>query len=200
MSEDEVCIFYEIRKECVMTQEDRVEKVEAKIEQLIREFKQYPDKFLTEEDLRSYLYHLLLEDFETIESTEDNSQSISLHCEVRWYGESQKLKYRSDIVIFDVSQLITSKDIFDLPTKGYGFNNPFIIIEIKLRRINGVTDAQFKKDLKNDRKRLEKIRSEMPTQSTKLFTYLLGFDKKSDIHFAVINDDLKEYYITKIYL
>ena len=181
-----------------MNQENRVEKVEAKIKQLIREFKKYPDKFLTEEDLRSYLYHLLLEDFEIIKRTEDNSQSISLHCEVRWYGDSQNLKFRSDIVLFDVSKLITTNDDFNLPTKGYGFNNPFVIIEIKLRRINGISDNQFKKAIKRDRYRLNTIRSKLPTQSTKLFTYLLAFDKKSDIQFKIIDkNETKEYYITK---
>ena len=178
-----------------MTPEERKNLVESKIDTLIQEFNSCPDKFLTEEDLRSYLYHLLLEDFNTLENTEDESKSISLHCEVRWYGEDQDLKYRSDIVIFDVSKLIT-KSTTRLPSKGYGFNNPFVIIELKLRRINGTTNTQFEKDLIDDRNRLYEIKSKASERGANVHTYVLGFDKKEEFHFPIENSEYhKEYYI-----
>jgi hypothetical protein len=37
--------------------------VENKINQLIGELKNFPEKFLTEEDIRSYLYHILMKNF-----------------------------------------------------------------------------------------------------------------------------------------
>ena len=46
-----------------MNQSKIKNKVEHRINQLIREFQKYPEKFLTEEDVRSYLYHILLRDF-----------------------------------------------------------------------------------------------------------------------------------------
>jgi hypothetical protein len=48
-----------------------------------------------------------------------------------------------------------------VPSKGYGFNNPYLIIEIKLRRINGKSDNQFKADLEEDRRRLNEIKSQV---------------------------------------
>jgi len=177
---------------------DKIERkklVESRIDALIDEFDSFPDKFLTEEDLRSYLYHLLLDGFSKLEKTEDNSQSISLHCEIRWYGQSQDLTYRSDIVIFDVSQLKTKKSNIKLPSKGYGFNNPFVIIEIKLRRKNGKSDFQYKTKLEEDRKKLYEIKSKVVELGTNIHTYLLGFDKKTNINFDIKSDEFhKEYY------
>ena len=43
-------------------------KVKQKIEMLVQEFRNNPDKFLTEEDMRSYLYHLLLNDFNILQN------------------------------------------------------------------------------------------------------------------------------------
>lgn len=179
-----------------MNEIQRKELVEQRIQTLIQEFHNTPDKFLTEEDLRSYLYHLLLDGFSELEETEDNSQSISLHCEVRWYGQNQNLTYRSDIVIFDVSQLKTKNDNFRIPSKGYGFNNPYIIIELKLRRINGKSDTQYIADLEEDRMRLNEIKSQVAEAGNNVYTYLLGFDKKTNINFSLNTSEYhKEYYI-----
>jgi hypothetical protein len=155
-------------------------KVEQKINTLIDEFKATPDKFLTEEDVRAYLYHLLLADFNGLEQTEDNQQSIPVHCEVRWYGRSKKLKCRSDIVIFDVSQLITKKGgHFPLPSKGYGFNNPYVIIEIKLRRINNKSDNRFKIDLIADRTKLQELKIKVAESGHMVYTYLIALIRKT---------------------
>lgn len=178
-----------------MTPEERKVLVESKIDVLIQEFNSHPDKFLTEEDLRSYLYHLLLTDFNELEDTEDNSKSISLHCEVRWYGEDQDLTLRSDIVIFDVSKLITQKST-RLPSKGYGFNNPHIIIELKLRRVRGDSSNKYQALLIADRERLSKIKRKVSESGANIYTYLIGFDKKANINFQVENNEFqKEFYI-----
>lgn len=181
-----------------MTPEQIKAKVEEKISVLIAEFRDTPDKFLTEEDARAYLYHLLLSDFNNLEATPDDSQSIPLHCEIRWYGQDQTLNYRSDIVIFDVSQLKTQDDNQKLPSKGYGFNNPDVIIEIKLRRKGNKSDAQYIADLEKDRKRLSEIKSQVSKAGYNIYTYLIAFDKRSNINFKEQNIDYhKEYYVYK---
>ncbi|MCH8519417.1 MAG: hypothetical protein LAT82_01545 [Nanoarchaeota archaeon] len=176
---------------------DRKKEVEKEIENLIDEFKKNSDKFLTEEDLRSYLYHLLLDKFGKLKKTKSNSSSIELHSEVRWYGENKGLKYRSDLVIFDVSTLETKSRSTKLPSKGYGFNNPYIIIELKLRRINGSSDKKFFESLINDRNKLNEIKNSI--NNPKLYTYLIGFDKKLSLNSSKFklesNDFHKEYYI-----
>jgi len=181
-----------------MNETERKILIESRISTLINEFNRYPDKFLTEEDVRAYLYHLLLDGFSKIEKTEDNSHSISLHCEIRWYGQDQNLRYRSDLVIFDVSQLKTQDDNQRLPSKGYGFNNPDIIIEIKLRRKGNKSDNQYKLDFEEDRRRLSEIKSQVSETGHNIYTYLIAFDKKSNINFEAQNTEYcKEYYIYK---
>jgi len=177
-----------------MNQEQIIRKVEEKINILIEEFRKYPDKFLTEEDVRAYLYHLLLEDLNIVKSTEDSSQSIPLHCEVRWYGNSGRLKLRSDIVLLDVSTLKTKNTkLFRLPSKGYSFNKPLVIVEIKLRRKNGSSDNEFKRKIKRDISKLKKIKMEL---NSGFNSYVLIFDKKKKLSFeATIENTHKEYYI-----
>jgi len=164
---------------------------EQRINQLIDEFKKYPEKFLTEEDVRSYLYHLLTHDFNKLEKCEDGSKSIPLHCEIRWYGGSGKLRLRSDIVILDVSTLRTK---YNLRSKGYGFNKPHIIIETKLRRKGKESDNKFKEKIIKDRDRLRKLKKEL---NSTFCSYILIFDKKNKLNFETQNytDNHKEYYV-----
>lgn len=166
--------------------------IEQKIEQLISEFKQFPEKFLTEEDIRCYLYSILLERFGSIQNCEDNNKSIPLHTEVRWYGNSGKLKLRSDIVVIDASSLRTTEKYFKLPSKGYTFNKPKIILEIKLRRKNGKSDNGFKSAIQRDRNKLLDLRKEIKENFT---SFLLVFDKKNNMNLALTNQQKhKEYY------
>ena len=157
-------------------------KIDTAIEQVKETFQSYPDIFLTESDMKCHLFAKLLEDnnFSRIKRTEDKSNSISLHSEVRWYGrEDKKLKYRSDIVIIDVSDLRTENStVFRLPSKGYGFNKFSSIIEVKLRRRNGASDKSFLKNVKKDVEKLQEISKKV---SSNFIGYLVIFDKKKDI-------------------
>ncbi|MHA1873781.1 MAG: hypothetical protein ACTSVB_06675, partial [Candidatus Heimdallarchaeaceae archaeon] len=156
-------------------------KIDTAVEQVKETFQSYPDIFLTESDMKCHLFAKLLEDnnFSKIKKTKDNSNSINLHSEVRWYGnEDKKLKYRSDIVIIDASDLKTKNStVFRLPSKGYGFNIFFSIIEVKLRR-NGVSDKPFLKNVKKDVEKLQEISKNV---SSNFIGYLVIFDKKKDI-------------------
>jgi hypothetical protein len=156
------------------------EKITQTIEDLINDFESYPDKYLTESDVRCILFKKLIEskEFSQLQHTEDNSFSIPLHTEVRWYGESGRLRWRSDIVIVDVSSLRVKNIIFRLPTKGFGFNKPLAIIEIKLRRINGASDSIFVKNVCKDIKKLEEIINELHGD---YFCCLIILDKKKNI-------------------
>jgi len=169
------------------------EKIERKIEICLEEFKRYPERFLTEEDVRSYLYCLLVQEFGQIETCADQTKSISLHCEVRWYGRG-RLKLRSDIVIIDVSTLrTTGSAYFKLPTKGYAFYKPKAIIELKLRRRGRQSDAKFSESIFKDRQKLLDVRSEIDAEFS---SYLIVFDKKKDLFFQTHStDNHKEYYV-----
>jgi len=169
-------------------------KIEQKIQILIDEFKRFPEKFLTEDDVRTYLYSLLLQDFGDIQSCLDSNKSIPIHCEVRWYGESGKLKLRSDIVIIDLSTLKTDyKSFSKCPTKGYGFNKPEAIIEVKLRRRVNESDRNFLERIDKDRRKLKKIREEIGYE---FLTYIIIFDKKKNLMLPTENTlNHKEYYV-----
>ncbi|MCB4791340.1 MAG: hypothetical protein LHV68_05575 [Elusimicrobia bacterium] len=171
--------------------------VGSKINELISEFNNFPDKFLTEEDVRGYLYHLLLRDFGEYQSTKNQTVSIAIHNEVRWYGDNNKLKYRSDIVLVDVGALITQeKTGLRLPSKGYMFNKFNALIELKLRRINGKSDKQFLKDIRAERRKINKLHRELEDGICNFISFLIVFDKKNNLEFSCRNDDFaKEFYI-----
>lgn len=156
-----------------------------------------PDIFLTEEDIRCHLFMLLYQKLninKLIFNTVDQSKSIPTHTEIRWYGNSRKLKYRSDIVILDPRTLRTTDKIMELPSKGYGFNNFWAIIELKLRRINGKSDNQFLKEIKSEFNKLRQINEEIKYNNKyQAEYYLLCFDKKKDISFRINNfNEVKE--------
>ncbi len=149
---------------------------------------------LTEEDVRTYLYHLLLGDFGELEETADGGKSIPLHSEIRWLGSSGKLKLRSDIVLFDVSSLRTkNRAEIQIHAKGYGFGRPYILIETKLRRNKRGANKGFTQKILKDRERIKKIKSEIPHD---FYSYIIALDKKKPIGFQT--EDLefhKEFYV-----
>lgn len=156
--------------------------LENSINKLIRKFSRYPNLFLTEADLRCYLVAELLKSpyFLSRQRTKDNSWSIPVHSEVRWYGESGKLKYRSDVVILDPTDLRVKEKFFKLPSKGYGFNKFWIIIELKLRRVTkNKSDNKFLKEIRGEISRLKNIRRD--TRNRRARYYLLCFDKRNNI-------------------
>lgn len=155
------------------------------IDMLIEDFTNYPNKYLTEDDVRIHLCHLLMNDFGKIEPTKDNDCSISLHTEIRWWGE-RRLKYRSDIVLIDVVDWnVKPNKVFKLyqqnqiPAKGYAGNKVKGVIEIKFRRGKGVSDNQFFKNIQKDYNKLKEIK-EMLGDSRGVY-YLVALDKKQDI-------------------
>lgn len=170
--------------------------IDVAIKSIISDFKKYPDKYLTESDVRCCLVGELVRipEFNQLQDTEDGSKSIPIHTEVRWYGQSGKLKWRSDIVILDVKNLrVKSHDLFKLPSKGFGFNQPRAIIEIKLRRINGESNSTFIVKVNRDIEKLRCIRREVWGN---YFCGLVVLDKKSNVaqEMPSIEDSPKVYY------
>ena len=176
-------------------------QINTALKSLKESFIQNPDIFLTEEDLRCNLFLLLQQKVNVcrmIFNTRDQSQSIPTHSEIRWYGNSGKLKHRSDIVILDPTTLRTTDKKMKLPSKGYGFNSFWAIIELKLRRINGKSDNQFLKEIENEFNKLREIKEETKynNKHSEAEHYLLCFDKKKDIsnrfsHLNEINEEQK---------
>lgn len=158
-------------------------QVERAINKLIEQFDTHPHIFLTEDDVRSHLFIHLMEQFTQLERTQDGQHSYAVHSEVRWYGEGN-LKCRSDVVVIDVRTLKV-KHYNKMPSKGFGFNIPKAIIEIKLRRPNGPTNRVFSESLRLDVEKLESLKrvfSRAPDSSVEY--WLVALDKKSPVQLA----------------
>jgi hypothetical protein len=136
---------------------------------------------LTEDDMRMHLGFLLRDQFGIRETTNDGDQSIALHSEVRWIGNGG-LKSRSDLVVIDVSTLrVRNVATLPLPSKGYGFNVPKAIIELKFRRPTGQSDGAFLGSIQADCLRLATIRREVSDVAPRVPCWVVAFDKKADI-------------------
>jgi hypothetical protein len=167
--------------------------IDHSISKLSEDFVSHPNKYLTEDDVRIHLCKLLLKKFGEIETTRDGDCSIPLHTEVRWYGKGT-LKYRSDIVLIDVTTLDVKRS-FEMPSKGYSFNIPKAIIELKFRRPNGDSDRVFRRSVENDFEKLTKIKSELSSVSNNILTWVIAFDKKRNImNFNIENDEINFIY------
>lgn len=158
------------------------EAVERAIKRVELKFNHHSHIFLTEDDLRCNLFSELLKEdvLSSVQRTQDQSCSIPIHSEVRWYGENGKLKTRSDLVILDVAKLKTSNnDFLRLSSKGYGFRGSVVVIELKLRRPNGPSDNALKNAIMNDIKKMKELQESLSDQA--LF-HLIIFDKKNCIN------------------
>lgn len=171
------------------------------IEKIYDDFLRYPHVFLTEEDVRCNLYREILTADNSAKNkyllklykSEDNLLSTMLHSEVRWIGQSQKLRYRSDLVVSEPrSMILKTSDLVKLPTKGYGFNNFYSIIEIKLRRITGKSNKSFLKNVENDLNRIIEIHDDTMANHDHYPKYFfICIDKKSNI-----SESIRPLFIT----
>ena len=169
--------------------------VESAIQRVELRFNSHSHIFLTEDDLRCNLFSELLKEevLSSVQMTKDQSYSIPIHSEVRWYGENGRLKIRSDLVILDVANLITSNiDFFRIHSKGYAFRGFVVVIELKLRRPNGPSDNAFKNAIMKDIRKMNELKRSISGQA--LF-HLIIFDKKNIIDITNLREpDIKIHY------
>ncbi len=158
-----------------------IQYVDDAIASTVARFRQTPNVFLTEDDLRLHLSRDLLRHFGSEEQTNDGDTSISLHSEVRWYGFGD-LKIRSDIVLVDVASLDVRRST-RMPSKGFNFNIAKAIIELKLRRSNGPSNPEFQSGIQNDLTKLRKLSGIFcePRQPFSAQFWMVVFDKKEHL-------------------
>ena len=162
--------------------ENEQSQVQAAIDTVVDRFRRSPNVFLTEDDVRIHLCRELLNHFNQERPTHDNDRSIELHSEVRWYGDGS-LKLRSDIVMVDVSSLDVRKHT-RMPSKGYGFNIPKGIIELKFRRPNGKSNNRWRNDITSDLQKLDGLRPVFHEAGARTQTafWIIALDKKMRIN------------------
>lgn len=162
--------------------------IDKAISDLAKDFMTFPNKFLTEDDVRIHLSALLMPAFREIEDTKDGDKSIALHAEVRWWGP-QGINKRSDIVIAEVSSMIVTRDRVkaehdkqNIPEKGYSILRPLAAIEIKFRRPDSTTDETFVDSVNKDIEKLATISKTIGTNTVSpMVCRVVAFDKKSKL-------------------
>jgi hypothetical protein len=165
------------------------EKIDFAIQTLLEDFERIPNKYLTEDDVRMHLCTILMNDFGNEEKTKDGDLSIPLHSETRWWGPDKR-KERTDIVILDVADLSVTNNAIDtlyfssrIPSKGYACSTPLAAIELKFRRVNGVGNSEFIKQVKSDINKLIGLESMMHDDYSKdLVCRVVALDKKEQIN------------------
>lgn len=153
------------------------------VDELVGAFHKVPNFFLTEDDVRCFLYHQLYIRFgQVLDKSRDGVLTTAVHSEVRWYGKSNDQNKRSDIVVLDVNDIrVIGSDDFRLPTKGYGFNNFYSVIEIKLRRTNsGKRDQDWLREIQKDLDTLSFLRTGVTNRYDPLLISI-NLDKRADI-------------------
>ena len=68
-----------------------------------------------------------------------------------------------------------------MPTKGFGFNNFYAVIELKLRRKRGESDKVFIKNIRKDVDKLLKIKTQTQDENFGAKFYVVVFDRKNNI-------------------
>ena len=158
-----------------------IQRINDCINRLCVDFVSHPNKLLTEDDMRMHLSTILLEHFGESQTTQDGGSSIALHSEIRWYGNG-RLKYRSDIVVIDVSTLsVRNISTMRLPSKGFGFNVPKAIIELKFRRPTIESNRAFLASIEADCEKLRTIQSELLPEVPDIACWVVAFDKRADV-------------------
>jgi hypothetical protein len=175
--------------------DQEISNVNTSIEAIVSKFQQTPNVFLTEDDLRIHLCSNLLQHFGAGQRTQDDDCSISLHAEVRWYGAGD-LTTRSDIVLAEVSDLKVLH-YNEMPSKGYAFNIPKGIIELKFRRSNGKSDPSFLRDIRDDLTKLSKLKQVFYDAQGRYQTafWMIILDKKSELETMPVADGIRVIYI-----
>ena len=150
---------------------------------------------LNESDLKCILYSKLFQYFgaET-ETLDKNINSISLHTEIPFFNENDKLVFKPDIVLIETYNLsilnsrkfiVNLKEITKLPSKGYIFGGNSIIIELKFcRNKNGITKSNilsYKKDIQ----KIKQIQNEVSRRTNnqrKVYGFFVVFNKSDKYH------------------
>lgn len=111
---------------------------------------------LTESDLKCQVYSELLniDSFSRVRPSFDNNvSSIAIHTETKFFNEIGLLSQAPDLVITDPGMLSITRSVNGdpLPTKGFNFDGPSILIELKFlksaRRAHAKTLASIRHDI-----------------------------------------------------
>jgi hypothetical protein len=150
------------------------DRVEGYISRIIEKFKENPEIFLTESDVKCRLFMELSGDsiFSLEETTRDQTKKTNyVHSETSYFVLGKLNKRRVDITVVKPSNYDFSKKevVF---RKGYYFSGPSIGIELKLNKTK--TKKNMEKEVEAVLNDLELLKATRPESNF----YLLFLDKR----------------------
>ena len=121
-----------------------LEKTSSEMEKIYQSDKK---NFLSEDDFKCTLFSLFEKNIESM----NLSHKLSVHSEVSFFGETNKLKYRPDLSIFKSKHLDIDDIKFDwkIPEKGVA-----LIVEIKFIKKN---EKEIRLAIEKDLKKLSEL-------------------------------------------
>lgn len=130
-----------------MNNERNRQKVIDVLNNVANRLQQHRGIVLTESDLKCQVYTELLrvEDFSNPRPTfDDEITSIAVHTETKFYNAQGLLSQAPDLVITDPRQLSITQSINGdpVPSKGFNFVGPSILIELKFLKSRRIIDAR----------------------------------------------------------
>lgn len=190
--------------------DDNIKKlIEDKIDEIEKEYQRIQGLILTEDDLQCLLYNKLIQISELSapkrakEHTAGHREvyATSIHSEITWYDQDNKLKIRPDITILEPENLnILQKGEYKikLPSKEYSFSGDAIIFELKfVRNKTGITRVTLN-TIKEDYEKIQKIFKRLRDlkASNEIFCYFVIFNK-TDIKCREFSDFLEQNRLSK---
>jgi len=167
---------------------DKIKSViESTITEIEAEYQKTQGLILTEDDLKSILFHKLSNNYPRIikpRITEDDHVSASmLHTELSWYDKRGKLTIKPDITILDsryLSILHKNGDKVSLPSKGYSFRGDAVLMELKfIRNKTGIRPTTVTGRLRKDLVKIKNLFQRLENQGAPyhIFCYFIIFNK-----------------------
>lgn len=161
--------------------------IESTVAEIETEYQKAQGLILTEDDLKSILFHKLSNNYPGIikpRVTEDSYINASmLHTELSWYDKNRKLTIKPDITILDpkyLSILHRNGDKVNLPSKGYSFGSDAVLIELKfIKNKTGIRKTTIDGPLKKDIQKIKRLFKRLEDQGApyNLFCYFIIFNK-----------------------
>lgn len=159
--------------------------IEQKIAEIEKEYQQTQGLILTEDDLKCLLYKKLMqipELSERIETKDSGIYATSVHTEITWYDQDNKLKIEPDITILEpenLSFLQRGDYKIKLSSKGCSFSGDAIIFELKfIRGKNGITRRTVD-SIRKDYEKIQRLFGRLRdlNASNKVFCFFVIFNK-----------------------
>jgi len=162
---------------------NRIEQIIAEIE---RNYQQTQGTILTESDLKCLFYNKLIqipELSQRIRTQDSEIYANSVHTEVSWYDEDNKLTIKPDITILEpeyLSILHKYGSHLRLPSKQYECGGKAIIFELKfIRNKTGITSKTFNGVIMKDYRKIQRLFRKLESEQAgnDVFCYFVIFNK-----------------------